>query len=753
MVGIFCLVIFFNGFSPIDSITFLEPADGAETDYWRRIRTNSVPYEPNTAVPDSFGGLWVTAVSGSEYEPGVWWLPPGEENGRFRYITNDRRNNYVNPEYLTVLEKPELEGEVWFAVKDSGENVWYSLNNRKVLCEKPDGSWLTFDMQNTGDGGFVDTSTADSANRIRLIDRSGGGQEVLLISAKGVIHIDSNLNIVDSIAVYSNSNNDFINDVLIDSQNRYWIATNRGVAKGTSLTDTAYAHELYSNNPSVPGSDGEMPITCMEEDANGNLWFGSDNYVADGVYCFNGDNQWLKFDDGVVADVGKTIVSIASAPDGSVWFGALKSQAGGILRFIPDSGTGTWVRYRKEQLGTQSEAIISLSWADNGLWFVTGYEPSVPGNGTGVHFLTMDLQGQPQVEHYTFREDSTTLTSQRLNAVAADKKGSVWFGAYDDPSIARLKSDGTWEQFRGTAGGKSLGDFGIHGAAADSTNKIYFAPLNQPPAAYDASAEQWIDLTSPPGILADEFIMYYGVYVDKEDGKWFYGAFGACYLNPNNTSWVWYDSQNTEQFPDYRVDGVLLDDSGNVWFSTFYGLALMKKAAEGAEPVWKQFISGDDSGYLSGYRVYQDDRGGIWNSAKQKYDPDTDTWINLDDTSPFDKRHLRFLNGRIPADMDLSHALQPVKALDENLITIDSYGNIHFIGGNGIVNAGVVVAASPRGDVNRDFALDLADLMVVLQISAGIIPDTVSFAGDLNQDNRIGPEDAVLILRLLAGMD
>jgi hypothetical protein len=50
--------------------------------------------------------------------------------------------------------------------------------------------------------------------------------------------MDSDLNITQSRTNYSTFNNDFINDVLIDSQNRYWILTNRGIEKGISLVNT-----------------------------------------------------------------------------------------------------------------------------------------------------------------------------------------------------------------------------------------------------------------------------------------------------------------------------------------------------------------------------------------------------------------------------------------------------------------------------------------------------------------------------------
>ncbi|MCK9273985.1 MAG: hypothetical protein M0P57_02730 [Syntrophales bacterium] len=718
---------------------------------WYRLRTNSVPYQPLNVFYDSESGLWVTAIEGTEYDPGVWYRAPGDPVGKFRYITNSRRNNAVGETYLTVVEKPELITPVRCALKDGQGNTWYALTNRQVLCERPEGTKLTFTMQDTSDPIYgVDTSNVDSVHRIRLIDKGSGTQDVLLISARGIIRIDTSLSVVETREVYYSYNNYFISDALIDSRGRYWVADGYGVATGASLVNTSYVYNQMPDDPDVPGAN---PISYIEEDANGNIWVGSGSYVAYGVYCYTAAGAWVKYDLKTLLNVPDSrINAVEAAADGSVWFGGGYSQNGGLIRFVPGEGGGQWTRYRAADLGLNSEQIPGIEATAEGIWFTTGWDPSTPGNGTGVHYLPVDAQGQPQVAqivHHTFRESSTTLTSNRIDFIAADKIGGVWFPAYDDPSIARLKSDGTWEQYRGTVGGKSLGSFGIHGVAVDSENRIYFAPLHQSPVAYDAAAGQWMDL--PSASFNDYF--YYGIYVDPEDGKWFYGAFGAYYLDPSNSTWMWYDSSDTEYFPDYRVDGVRMDDAGNVWFMTWGGIALMKKDIAGGLPQWLQFVSGDASGYLSGYRIYQDDEGGIWNSARQKYVPSSNTWTAVTDTSAFDHRHLRFTNGNVPADMDLTGAIAPVAALDETHMTVDRRGVIYFSGGlGGGVNTGIAAFAPPRGDADGNLRVELNDALYILMGTAGVSPGPPSPAGDANGDGKLGTADVIYILQRIAGL-
>lgn len=148
-------------------------AQTAKPEGWYRLRTNSVPYQPKHVALDAQGGLWVSAIDGTEYEPGLWYRPAG---GSFQYWTPERRNNAVSAAYNPPVVKPELNTTVLHAVRDKGGNTWYALKNRKVLCEKADGAWLAYNMPDSSDiePPGTDTTNVDSAHRIRLIDKQDG---------------------------------------------------------------------------------------------------------------------------------------------------------------------------------------------------------------------------------------------------------------------------------------------------------------------------------------------------------------------------------------------------------------------------------------------------------------------------------------------------------------------------------------------------------------------------------------------------
>ena len=61
----------------------------------------------------------------------------------------------------------------------------------------------------------------------------------------------------------------------------------------------------------------------------------------------------------------------------------------------------------------------------------------------------------------------------------------------------------------------------------------------------------------------------------------------------------------------------------------------------------------------------------------------------------------------------------------------------------------IKVISPLKGDINCDKVVDMADLILVLQILAGMTPDDICPTGDVNGDGKIGMEEAVYILQTI----
>ena len=85
----------------------------------------------------------------------------------------------------------------------------------------------------------------------------------------------------------------------------------------------------------------------------------------------------------------------------------------------------------------------------------------------------------------------------------------------------------------------------------------------------------------------------------------------------------------------------------------------------------------------------------------------------------------------------------------------DSYTGNVFPDGDGPYSIAELSFTSKwtRGDINGDEKVDLRDLMLALQVSAGLVPaETVHVEGDVNEDGRIGLDEAAYVARLILGI-
>ena len=92
----------------------------------------------------------------------------------------------------------------------------------------------------------------------------------------------------------------------------------------------------------------------------------------------------------------------------------------------------------------------------------------------------------------------------------------------------------------------------------------------------------------------------------------------------------------------------------------------------------------------------------------------------------------------------------------ENYYTGSTLGQTSGIGPTSsssyAVQAGFWFSVLMKGDVNGDGIIDLADLILSVQLLAGMSPSDVNKGADVNADGRIGLAEAVFILGKAAGL-
>ncbi len=643
-------------------VGFSLPALAGTTGTWSSIRTNGVPQSPAQLSRGQSGDLWIT--SDSINEKGAWRWPAA---GNLLHIAGQSADNNLG-EDVNMLVKPELAGkDVTFVLDDAAGNTWYATYGHGVLVQKADNTWVTFSTTEASPHALAD-------NHIWRIRFAAGGNTIL-VGPLGAYVVNSSFAISQQrTGVYYN--NDHIQDAMQDSAGNWWVLTNRGPHRGNSLLNAVHVSTLYSGVSNVPAN--ETPANRIEQDVNGNLWFIVNGYGGDGIYCLTSADVWEKYNAASVGVTNLACVDLAVNPNGDVWFGLFYGN--GLARFRRGNG---WVRYSMATLGIESYEASSLALIGDKLWFTSGYNPSVVGNGTGVHYLLLDAIGDKVGQQsYSYVSTSTTVPTNRCRAVAADKSGNVWFGAYDEPILTRRKADGTWERWQdtvGTAPNTFALNFGIVAIGVDSANIVYFATWNSPPFAYNANTDEWMSLPA-----AGSLGYPYGLHITPDDRKIFYGADGAFELSADNSTWTAFPTTGpgtglAQQYVDY---GVRMDRYGNRWFGTRGGLSLLT-----AEGEWLNFTNGT-AGYggAMGHKPVLDDIGEVWTTSGQKFDYPSRTWITPDDNSTWVNRNITFPNGTVFMGTDNSRARGIVvdftgsggrTELDEDMMTLGLDGTVY----------------------------------------------------------------------------
>jgi ligand-binding sensor domain-containing protein len=631
---------------------------------WFKIRTSGVPQRPDVITADAGGDLWIGSSSGNE--KGIWRWPAG---GELLHLTGSASENDFGRS-SNLLEKPELAGQaIASATRDALGQVWYALEEGGVRVEKTDGSWVAFDTSQPAPRQLLH-------DRIQRIRFTADGQ-TLIVGFKSAHVVNAAFQIIQSRS--ADWNNDFVNDMLKDSQGRFWVVTNRGAYRGASIENWTHVSSVDSEDPNVPPY--EVPVTRIEEDQAGNIWLTSGSYSVSAIYRYTAAGAWEKFTTLTTPELGTPAVAdiTVNRDNGDVWFGMF--QGHGLVRYSSVSG---WSKYRMvADLGIQSALVNSLVWRPGQICFVSDYNPGVPGNGTGVHFLALNENGaKAGLTSYAYMEDSQTLPSNRCRAVAADKSGSVWFGAYDRPAISRRMANGTWQMWVNNVG-DGVNTFpityGITAMGVDSANRVYFYPNPGHPFAYNADTDEWISLPTCPW----DFDYAYGLHVDRYDGKWFHHSNGVYHLSADNTTWTRYSTAEglPSQYCDY---GVRVDRYDNVWIGTRGGVVKITPDNE-----WTVFKLGDGSGYSYGnfpYSLILDDRGEIWGRNGIKYHYATNSWSFPEDTSAFDNRNLSFPNGTVFIGTDAARArgiwidpaTSPIGKPDEDMMTLGVDGTVYI---------------------------------------------------------------------------
>ncbi|MDX1570448.1 MAG: two-component regulator propeller domain-containing protein [Xanthomonadales bacterium] len=389
-----------------------------------------------------------------------------------------------------------------------------------------------------------------------------------------------------------------------------WVGTQDGLVALDPRTGRTRNYYHIAGDPDSLAFD---QIEALLVDDSGLLWIGTTN----GLSRFDpGENRFSSFyhdpgDDGSLAS--NRVVSMLQDRTGILWFG---TWTGGASRLNP--AAVTFRGYRDGPLSLADSRVRDFHEAADGtLWVAT--------LGGGLSHFDPDRETFRNYRHIP--GDATTIGSDELHAVEADRDGFLWIGSRN-AGISRFdpESGYAWRYpHRNNDPGSPAGDH-ILSLLVDSQNRLWIGTRDDGVSVLDIDTWSWrhyrLDPGDPNSLSSDTI----GYIFESSDGQIWLGTRGAgfnifrpesddflrigprpgspsglthgsiTFFSEDSAGEIWLGTQgggfgrivsagpaaadfsfefinSAHGLPSDAIGATLIDDAGRVWVSTLVGIS------------------------------------------------------------------------------------------------------------------------------------------------------------------------------------
>lgn len=214
-----------------------------------------------------------------------------------------------------------------------------------------------------------------------------------------------------------------VHALFVDHTNNWWIGTING-----GLTKYNPKSKRFENHNQIFKKYNYYSVLSIEEDTDEELWIGTYGMGVVKYNPFTKKAQYYLCDyfDGQYS--GRTVIDILDTKNGFIWIG---TYAEGL--FAINKSSGEIVNYTFNQ-GLSSDNIYYLHQDKNGdLWIAT--------EGGGVMRMKGAVpQKEPELEYFQKEDSESGLSSNTVNHIFEDGKGSMWFATSNGLDKMDLKT-------------------------------------------------------------------------------------------------------------------------------------------------------------------------------------------------------------------------------------------------------------------------------------------------------------------------
>ncbi|MCI0695270.1 response regulator [candidate division KSB1 bacterium] len=560
----------------------------------------------NAVYEDSCGRLWIGTANGLNcFDP---------QTEKFtRYFHDPQNLNSLSHNVVFVICKD----------RDASKNVFwigtgYGLDKLVLLppqrqCESSNGH---SPVRITRYLPERDDHNGSPHNRINAIHQDGNGALWIGTEGGGFLRFDPEdeqfANYKLSSQTLDRLSAEKITTIHEDHQRLLWIGTyGDGLYRFDPCQPSGKNFTRYRNDITKAKSIPNNFVLAIYEDRTDNLWIG---LSGAGLGKFTRQKQKFKYMKQEITNANSlshhSILSVYEDGTGIIWIGTGE----GLNRLDPSTGEFTHFKHDHANPNSLPHNIVyPVRKAGNepkdNLWI---------GTFGGISRLTWDEQNQPHFTNYRHEPGNpNSLIHDHVFWIHLDKENSLWIGT--EGGMSRLSRDG-----QGTAkfihyqhdstNSNSLSHNNVRIIYEDSRGVLWIGTV-QGLNKFDRDKEEftrYLRNPSDPNTLSDNAV--YVIYEDTliaRNTLWIGTRNGLNRFDVEHETFTRFTEK--DGLPNNTIAGILSDRRGNLWISTFHGLAKLVlspandvvNSAEGFDPGTATFRSYHPSDGLQSYEFNQ----------------------------------------------------------------------------------------------------------------------------------------------------
>jgi ligand-binding sensor domain-containing protein/DNA-binding CsgD family transcriptional regulator len=409
---------------------------------------------------------------------------------------------------------------------------------------------------------------------------------------------------------------DHIRAICEDATGALWIGTKDG---GVNRMDPE-THEFtrFLHDPSDPNSPGSDAVWSLCRTADGRIWMGA---TEAGLDCYNPKSDtWSHFPYRKGSSCGpgdRHFWTILEGKDGRVWIG---TNERGLFELDPSTGKFSRHHLRNPQTRETEYRILALREdREGGIWI-----------GTDKAGLFRFDPKTHSLDRITAAPDEAGgLSDNTVMSIVEDREGLLWFGTGRGISILNKKRHRFAVVRPGPASAGGLTDGDVLSFYEDSDDVLWVGTVKGGIARWERKSGSWTSMNlNPEFVYQARKARVQAIVGDDRGGLWFGTSSGllAYSRKAGAFSRYRYSARNPSLLPDSDITVLLRGRPGFLWVGTRNrGVFEWDIAGERARP-----LSGEAAGLLSDVKVNAlclDRRGQLWVGTQWnglfRYDPDS----------------------------------------------------------------------------------------------------------------------------------